>query len=294
VDAPDYAALPRLTISLQVADTPDRFCTSFVDGWPYTRFVAKMGAVVPGFSLYGTGTSVAVLPATYEEWFQEVGYGTRRKVRRAEKLGYTFQEIDRDEYLDDMYEINHSLGQRQGREMGEAYQKRWGPFGPLPEQGCPRHRLLTYGVLKDGKLVAYSWTNHTGEMFLLTTLLGHGDHLADGIMYFLIAGVVKDRIENAGARYAVYERHWSGTEGLRFWKEQMGFRPYLVTWLRGDEKPPTRKDLVVAALAPRLAKTKKGKDRVVRGLKRRVKPVRARLGRLKRAVKRRVSAGGPG
>ena len=291
MDAPNYAVLPRLTINLEVADTPDRYCSEYV-GWLHKVYTKNMGAQYPGFSHYGSGTSVAILPDSYDQWFQEVGYGTRRKVRRAEKLGYTFEQIDRDKYLDDIFEINNSLESRQGRQMGEAYRKRWEAFGPLPDQPCRRHRLATYGVLKDGKLFAYTWVYITGEMLLPSTLLGHGDFLNDGIMYLLLAGVFKDAIETSGTRYAVYERHWSGLPGLRFFKEQLGFQPHMVTFLRGDELPPTRKEKVAAALAPHLEGVRKQRMRVKKAIKYRTKPLRGQLGRVKRGVKRRLAGGG--
>jgi hypothetical protein len=33
----------------------------------------------------------------------------------------------------------------------------------------------------------------------------------------------------------MYERHTSGTAGLQFFKERMGFRPYWVDWQLADE-----------------------------------------------------------
>jgi hypothetical protein len=38
----------------------------------------------------------------------------------------------------------------------------------------------------------------------------------------------------ADLRFAMYNLHASGGDGLRFFKEQMGFQPYLVTWTMGD------------------------------------------------------------
>jgi hypothetical protein len=297
MDAPDFGSLPTLTIDLAVADTPDRYCTEYVDTL-HKGYSAHMDSQHPGYSRLGTGTSVALLPATYDEWFDEVGYYTRRKVRKAGKLGYEFAPIERDRYLADIYEINTSLDERQGRPMGEKYRQEVEPFGPLPDQPCPRHRFCTYGVLKDGQLVAYAWVYQTGEMFLLSTLLGHGKHLGNGVMFLLIAGVIKDLIESAGSRYAVYERHWSGTDGLRFFKEQMGFRPYLVTFLRGDERPPPLRARLLAALAPRVAVLRERTTRTRSSLSARVGPFGelARRGRKRvigglRGLKRRAVAG---
>jgi hypothetical protein len=228
---------------------------------------------------------VAVLPDTYEQWFEDVGYYCRRKVRRAQKRGYTFARINRDDHLEDIHEINTSLEERQGRVMDERYRRAVKPFGPLPNHACPRHQLATYGVFKDGTLVAYAWIYQTGEMFLLSTLLGHGAHLNEGVMFLLIAGVIEDLITTAGSRYAVYERHWSGTEGLRFFKEQMGFRPYLVTFVRGDERPPTPREKVQAALGAQVQRVR----RVRTGARRRAARLRKGTVTARRRVRRRLA-----
>jgi hypothetical protein len=277
VDAPDYSSLPPLTISLGAGDSPDPQCIELVD-LLYPIYTKQMDAVLPGYGRLSLGTSVNVLPATYDEWFEAVGYGTRRKVRRAQKGGYTFRLIDRDQHLAELHAINTSMESRQGREMDPKYRVEVKPFGPLPEQTCPRHRLNTYGVFdKEDTLVAYAWIYVTGEMCLYSTLLGHGDHLAEGVMYLLIAGVIEDLIASCNLKYAVYERHWSGTDGLRFFKETMGFKPYLTTFLRGDEREPTKRELAAEAMRDRMTRARQQAG----ALKRRT---RRRLGRIKRRV----------
>ena len=74
----------------------------------------------------------------------------------------------------------------------------------------------------------------------------------------------------------------------------MGFQPHMVTFLRGDEKPPTRKEKMAAALAPHLEGVRKQRMRVKKAVKYRTKPARAQLGRVKRGVKRRLAGRGRG
>lgn len=241
-DAPD----PGLTISFRRGDTADPACTSLPDQL-YDKFTAPSPRR-PAIGAYQDGCSILVLPETYEAyWEGAAGYGTRRKVRRALKDGYRFEAIDRDRYLDDLYAINTSLPERQGREMTDAYRQRPGPFGPLPDYPCPHHAIRTYGVLKGDHLVAYTWLWQVGDMCLFSTILGHGDHLAEGVMYLLVAESLRDVMATAGTRYAMYNMHRSGTEGLRFFKEQMGFRSTWVDWQRADE-PPKVVDRAAAAL----------------------------------------------
>ena len=276
---------PRLTISFLRGDTPDPACIELADSL-YDKFTAPHPRR-PEIGAYQDGCSILVLPPTFEEyWEGPAGYGTRRKVRKAEKTGYTFGVIDRDQYLDDIFAINTSMSERQGKEMTDRYRERPAPFGPLPDYGCPRHQIRTYGVLKDGHLVAYTWLYQVGEMCLYSTILGHGEHLNAGVMYLLVAETLRDVIATAGTKYAMYNMHQSGTEGLRFFKEQMGFRSHWVDWQRADEPaftgtPPevvaALKAKAPAAPASRSAAAPMTVGRIARGLVRRARRVLDRV-----------------
>lgn len=234
--APDPSTFPELTVDLQRADSEALYCSRYPD-----QFHGKFTAPHPRLTGYGTyepGASILILES-YESWWEEVGYYTRRKVRRALRSGYVFEEIDRRNYLDDIYAINTSMQERQGRPMTGAYLERPKPYPPLPTFECPRHQLKTYGVLKDSTLVAYTWVYQIGEMCLFSTILGHGAHLNEGIMFLLIAESLRRLTAEAGTRYAMYNMHWSGTEGLRFFKERMGFAPYRVHWVLVNDAPVT-------------------------------------------------------
>ena len=263
--APDHD--PQLTISFLRADTSDEQCVGLAD-MLFNKFSAPHPKH-PEHGAYQDGCSILVLPATFDEyWAGPAGYATRRKVRKALKLGYTFQVIDRDAYLDDIFAINTSMAERQGRAMTEAYRNRPEPFGRLPDFTCPRHQVRTYGVLKDGHLVAYTWLYQVGEMCLFSTILGHGEHLSAGVMYLLVAETIRDIIAVAGTRYAMYNMHNSGTDGNRVSKEQMGFSAYWVRWQRNDEEP--------ARVGP--GRTKAPGDtprRILRGAVRRVRLIAA-------------------
>ena len=240
---------PELTISFLRADTADEACTSLADQL-YDKFTAPHKKH-PEYGAYQQGCSILVLPPTFEAyWKDPAAYSTRQRVRKALKEGYTFEFIDRDDYLDDIFAINTSMEERQGRAMSESYRSKPNPFGPLPAYGCPRHQVRTYGVLKDGHLVAYTWLYQVGEMCLFSTILGHGDHLHAGVMYLLIVETLRDVIETAGTKFAMYNMHISGTDGLRFFKKQIGFAPYWVDWQR-DQETPVRRTPAPPAATPR-------------------------------------------
>lgn len=259
---------PSLTISLRKGDTPAPACSDLAD-YLYGYF---MTPAFPGhrYGRYQHACSIIALPETFEAYFEgPAGYGTRRKVRRAEREGYTFRQIEPDAWRDDILAVNTSLGERQGRPMDEAYRTEATPGRDLAV-GCPRHREVWYGIVRDDRLVAYTWVYQVGEMCLFNRILGHGDHMASGVMYQLITGALQDLIPSAGLRYAMYERHTSGTPGLRFFKEQMGFAPYWVDWQLADEPVVSKRPLFEEAQR-RAAEGRPGLPRrVVRRIRREI------------------------
>jgi hypothetical protein len=111
--------------------------------------------------------------------------------------------------------------------MSAGYRTRQA-FGPNPIV-CAHHHVYTYGVLGGDELVAYLWLYRSGEVALVSSILGHADHLAGDVMYLLVAEALRAQESLGGACF--YNMHDSGTEGLRFFKERLGFRPAEVEWL---------------------------------------------------------------
>jgi hypothetical protein len=171
--------------------------------------------------------SVLEVPGSLEEWRE--GHRTARKrADRAVRLGYQFREIAREQYDEDIFAINTSKDERQGRPMTQGYRERQN-YLPLPTYYCGRHAIRTYGVVDDrGTLVAYLWLYRSGDLALVSSILGHGEHLANDVMYLLFQGVVGAEIPYGG--FFVYNRHDSGQDGLRYCKERWGFAATEVQW----------------------------------------------------------------
>ena len=83
------------------------------------------------------------------------------------------------------------------------------------------HNIRCYGVLEGETLRAYLTLYRIRGLALISMILGHGAHLSCDIMYRLFAGVVEDQAGLGGWFY--YNRHDSGTDGLRYYKERVGF-----------------------------------------------------------------------
>lgn len=177
---------------------------------------------------YRMGAALMKVPSSRSEW--ESGHRTARKrAWRAERLGYHFDEIDRAMYSDAIYQINVSLARRQGRPMSAGYLEHR-EQGSLPHYPCALHNIRTYGVLHAGTLVAYLTLYRIKELALISMILGHGDHLRNDIMYLLFAGLVEDQAELGGWFY--YNLWDSGQDGLRYYKEKVGFGPRNIRWQR--------------------------------------------------------------
>lgn len=176
---------------------------------------------------YTLGVALMPVPESLEAW--RAGHRTARKrADRAERLGYRFDSIDRSQHNDAIHDINTSLERRQGRPMSAGYLTRHN-HGPLPDYPCDRHRVHTYGVLDYvGTLRAYLSLYRVGDLALVSMILGHGDHLRDDIMYLLAAGMVAEQAGQGGVFY--YNRFDSGTDGLRYYKERLGFGSADVEW----------------------------------------------------------------
>ncbi len=152
----------------------------------------------------------------------------RKRSDKAHRLGYRFQTIDRAEHEEDLYAINTSKAERQGRPMTAGYQEP--QTYDDPPMVCERHHVYTYGILdKTGRLRAYLWLYRSGQLAMVSSILGHADYLQDGIMYRLFLKMVANQTKYGGT---VFYNLWnSGQEGLRFFKERVGLREGDVEWL---------------------------------------------------------------
>ncbi len=177
---------------------------------------------------YSRGASIMEVPDTLELW-KSWHRTARRRALRAERLGYTFAEVDYSSHADDIYAINTSRKERQGRPMSDGYTTRRA-YGRLSadQTRCPRHRTHTYGILNGKTLVAYLTLHRAGDLAMVSMILGHGEHFDNGIMFQLVQGVIADQAGTGGVFF--YNLHSSGQDGLRWAKERYGFRSADIEW----------------------------------------------------------------
>jgi hypothetical protein len=172
--------------------------------------------------------SVLEIPPTFQEWLS-THRTARKRVNRAGARGYVCAPLSRENYEDEIHAINTSARARQGRPMSAGYRRRQ-TFSPLPDYPCARHATRVTGIWDpELRLVGYLVMLRAGELALVSQILGHADELEHEIMYLLFATALQREID-AGPGLCVYNRHDSGTDGLRFFKERLGFEETAVEW----------------------------------------------------------------
>jgi hypothetical protein len=174
--------------------------------------------------------SLMAIPEDVSEW-RTLHKTARKRADRCSQRGYWFNQIARHQYSDDVYAINTSRPVRQKRPMASGYNL-YPAFSPLPHYECARHAVRTYGVLASGgTLVAYLWLYRAGDLALVSQILGHDDYLKAEVMWLLWQGMLAAESAVAPFGFVVYNRHDSGTEGLRWYKEHVGLVETDVEWL---------------------------------------------------------------
>jgi hypothetical protein len=160
-----------------------------------------------------------------DEYLANVRF-VRKRAHRCSRLGYTLGVFDAEARRADLLAIHASLPERQGRPIDADYLD--------PHAVVRRGPSVEYlGVHRDGVVVAYARLDYVGEIAGMGRVMGHGDHLDNGVMALLMAGVV-DHVKSTrpGARYVFYDMFFGAPEGLRAFKTHVGFRPHLVRWKR--------------------------------------------------------------
>lgn len=169
----------------------------------------------------------STMPLVPFDEYQAAHRTARKRAARAARRGYTFATIDRTAYTDDVHRINTSTPERQGRPMSEGYKTQ--PVFSANPMLCPRHHVYTYGVLMPGgTLAAYLWLYRSGELAMVSSILGHANLLCDDVMYLLTSGAIREQADMGGTMF--YNLHSSGTDGLRFFKARIGLEPTEVEW----------------------------------------------------------------
>jgi hypothetical protein len=185
--------------------------------------------------------------------FDSYAVGLKRRwkeVQKAAQRGFHCRRIDRNLYRFDLFEIDTSLRFRSGGPVIAAFLRRppervpgdVAPAEPVPPL-CPLHWYADWGVFAPGnpeprskdRLVGYLFLKRVGNVVRLTSLMGHGRYLADGVVKLLFADAMRWLLNRThlsvhGIQYLHYGAMEHGRAGLVAWKQRFGFKPLLFSW----------------------------------------------------------------
>ncbi len=149
--------------------------------------------------------------------------------RKSERMNNTFIAIDRNLYVDDIYEINTSSPRRQGKRMEDRF---WIRETHYDDEAKSEY----YGIVNNSqKLIAYIYLKYLCEAVFICRSLGHANYLDDGIMYQLIVRSIEKIFDRRSQtqkqiKYIVYDSFLTNSKGLSLFKKRFKFEPKTVVW----------------------------------------------------------------
>lgn len=181
-----------------------------------------------------------------------------REIGRAERLGYYVKPFAFAQHVPDIVAIHRSKEQRDNRPLkGRYYHLSVEEMGGAPKAPivlsppiCPQHNITHWGVFRreDGyrqgdvqtneQLVGYIELQRRGSAAWYSRIMGHGDHLKHGVMYFLHYRLVAEFMaaRAASPRHLVfYEYTRSNSDHRAHWKSLAMFEPLYL--LYADDRP---------------------------------------------------------
>jgi hypothetical protein len=171
---------------------------------------------------------------TYLELIARVKNG-KRDARKAQRLGYSVRRFHYPSWTPDIDAIHHSMPVRSGGRMQGHYREHLGPPAPMQEPGpvsCPRHWRHDFGAFApDGHLVAYIGLVRVGDTATYMQIIGHGDHLATGVMFLLHFELMRwalSRPADLEGVGCIWYTDFRGAPGLATWKRKAGFREVML------------------------------------------------------------------
>jgi len=217
----EMRALPEISIRISGDGTNKKLFHYLTQPHPRYRFIQNKR----------WGVALLPLPNTFNEYLKgKDKQALRSNRKRALDLGFKFTSINPLEHISEILSINTSVPVRQGSPMDPSY------LSIEHLKTFFEHKPKIYGVFDSkGVLKAYSDTPIAGEIFLFSRLLGDYEDLDKGIMYLLISGVIQEMIgcktKYGTPLWAMYDTFFGASQGLRYFKERLGFRPYKVRWI---------------------------------------------------------------
>jgi hypothetical protein len=228
----EFRGLPHVEVNLRCAETEgnDPFFERMV-----REFHHDLTRRHPKFPLIRHceyGITLCPMTRNFDDYFNAIESAARRNYRKSLRLGYSFERIECQNYIDDIAAILRSTPVRQGRQMPEKYFTDGISAPRNPASNSHLHDYPYFGIVRDGKLYAYASCLIAGDICSIETIYGHADHQADAIVPMLIIDMARAVVDQyPEVKYYSYGSYFGASETMQRFKRKFGFAPCRVRWI---------------------------------------------------------------
>ena len=229
----EFLAMPHVTVELMYGEAARNEAFFQRLTREFYAETQRRHSKFPLIRNWAYGVAVCVLPPTFDDYFLGIESAARRNFKKAQRMGYRFERIRHNDHLADMHEIHASAEVRQGQMPGALLHGEVKPCDDPPSR-TRVHDYPYFGVLKDGRLTAYSGVFVCGEAFMIEQLYGHAAHHPNGVVPMLLIGMVDHlKREYPNVKYYINEMYFGAGPTMRRFKRKFRFEPHRVHWVLG-------------------------------------------------------------
>ena len=188
-------------------------------------------------------------PAAFERLLRRHSTRTLPKIRKAQRLNYSVRQFALPMHVHDLYEVKTSMPVRSGGPVIAHWLLKPDDLAKPAQTpvsadvpACPTHWTVWWGVFQpepghmngplqtNERLVAYIKLTRCGDVVHYLDIMGHKDHLENGVMLLMHAIIVTWLQQSSepcvtGVKAIWYGALEHGVPGLITWKKRAGFVP---------------------------------------------------------------------
>jgi RimJ/RimL family protein N-acetyltransferase len=180
------------------------------------------------------GVALIRLPTTFAEYFADVEAAARRNYKKAERLGYVFERLEPNRWLEEIVAVRSSMAVRQGPMPASILAAQARPCLDPPTR-TDVHDYPWFGVRLGDHLAAYATCLVAGELCMIESIYGHAEHEENGVVPRLILGIAEEIYARyPHVRFFAYGGYFGAGETMRRFKRKFGFQPHHVEWVLGE------------------------------------------------------------
>ncbi len=134
-------------------------------------------------NFYFTPVAIINVPKSIDLYLKDIGGKSRNMNKKAEKNNISCTKFNWNDKLDDIFDINTSSLNRQGRVMDKSYTNYPLKINTIKEDDFA---IIFIGAFVNTKLIGYIELYNYGNFTMINRILGHKDYLKFGVMNLMI------------------------------------------------------------------------------------------------------------